>query len=237
MKICETGTYPTSTASYHAEIYQDGQWSAIPVNLASEFRLTIDLDGSPLTCITCSAQDTVDLCIGWLLSNGAVRSAGDILSVHLDRHSGSCRVTVNRTALSEATLPVIRKHAPWKPEWAALLDHAMRENTSLYRKTNSFHSCILLRDGQILCVREDIGRHNALDKAIGWAVRNDIRLEQCLAFSSARLPSDLVEKAICGGITVLASKALPTVEAAALAKAHGLTLLHYSARRGLLRFV
>ena len=53
---------------------------------------------------------------------------------------------------------------------------------------------------------EDIGRHNAVDKAVGYAVLNDIPLSGCMIFTSGRVPVDMVEKVIVAGIPVLVSK-------------------------------
>ena len=54
---------------------------------------------------------------------------------------------------------------------------------------------------------EDIGRHNALDKVIGYALRHQIDLTECMVYSSGRIPTDMAMKAIYAGIPVLSSKA------------------------------
>ena len=91
--------------------------------------------------------------------------------------------------------------------------------------TQCTHICILGRRGEILFVSEDIGRHNALDKAIGHAVLSDIPLDECMLFTSGRVPLDMVEKVIMAGVPVLVSKAVPTSEAVSLARKSGLTLI------------
>ena len=72
---------------------------------------------------------------------------------------------------------------------------------------------------------EDIGRHNALDKVIGYALRHNIDLHQCMIYSSGRIPTDMTMKAIQAGIPVLSSKASPTSEAIELAREYHLTLI------------
>ena len=95
----------------------------------------------------------------------------------------------------------------------------------LHSVTFATHSCLLARRDEILFSCEDIGRHNALDKVIGYALRHQIDLTECMVYSSGRIPTDMAMKAIYAGIPVLSSKASPTTEAIELAKAYHLTLI------------
>ena len=102
---------------------------------------------------------------------------------------------------------------------------AFAEGTPLHGITFATHSCLLARKDEILFSCEDIGRHNALDKVIGYALRNQIDLHECMVYSSGRIPTDMVMKAITAGIPVLSSKASPTTEAIELATQYDLTLI------------
>ena len=104
----------------------------------------------------------------------------------------------------------------------------------LHAATWATHSCFLARNGEILFSCEDIGRHNAMDKAIGYALRNGIPLSECMVYSSGRIPTDMAKKAIRAAIPVLISKAAPTRQAIALAHTYGLTLI-CAARRDSMR--
>lgn len=72
---------------------------------------------------------------------------------------------------------------------------------------------------------EDIGRHNALDKCIGYALLEQLDLSECILFTTGRVPTDMVQKVIAAGIPVLASKAVPTDQAIELAKKYHLNLI------------
>ena len=72
---------------------------------------------------------------------------------------------------------------------------------------------------------EDIGRHNALDKCIGYALLEQLELSECILFTTGRVPTDMVQKVIAAGIPVLASKAVPTDQAIELAKKYRLNLI------------
>ena len=83
----------------------------------------------------------------------------------------------------------------------------------------------MLRDGKILYQCEDLGRHNALDKAVGCALAEGVQLGQCVLYTSGRVPVDMVRKAIRAGVPALVSKTMPTVQSLELAEAYGLKLL------------
>ena len=103
-----------------------------------------------------------------------------------------------------------------------LCERSPRRNTGA-----CVHGCGLGAAGsdELLLVREDIGRHNALDKVLGWALEQGIPLGECIVYTSGRIPVDMVLKVIRAGVPVFASKAMPTAESVALAKEFGLTLI------------
>ena len=114
---------------------------------------------------------------------------------------------------------------PWKAQWVFDLADRFASGTPLHSQTWATHSCFLASEGTLLFQCEDIGRHNALDKAIGYALMHDIDLKKCIIYSSGRIPTDMAVKAIRAGIPLLASKASPSVEAVAMAKEYHLTLV------------
>ena len=90
---------------------------------------------------------------------------------------------------------------------------AFADGSPLHGITFATHSCILAQKDHILFSCEDIGRHNALDKVIGYALRHNIDLHQCMVYSSGGIPTDMTLKVIHAGIPILSSKASPTSEA------------------------
>lgn len=98
---------------------------------------------------------------------------------------------------------------------------------ALFCDTGCAHSCVLVRDGNVLVSIEDIGRHNALDKVIGYAVKNRIFIPGCAAFCSGRVSEDYLQKAIDAGFRMVVSRAAVTEAAAALAKKANITLMGF----------
>ena len=95
------------------------------------------------------------------------------------------------------------------------------------QKTGAIHAALLLSpDNDILCCMEDIGRHNALDKVIGYALRHNIILHNHNVVMSSRCSTELVQKAVRVGLSHLTHLASPSALAVKLAQHYGLTLIH-----------
>lgn len=95
----------------------------------------------------------------------------------------------------------------------------------MHRKSFGTHSCYLARGGEVLYSFEDLGRHNAFDKAIGRALIDGVDLTECTVFTSGRVPTDMAVKAIRAKVPVLASKAVPTDLTVEMARTFNLTLI------------
>ena len=100
----------------------------------------------------------------------------------------------------------------------------------LFQSTGCAHSCALVTDGKLQCYMEDIGRHNALDKAIGYALKNGIPIGKSIVFSSGRISQDYLEKVIKAGFRIVVSRAAVTASAVALARREGITMLGFVRR-------
>ncbi|MGD0283620.1 MAG: formate dehydrogenase accessory sulfurtransferase FdhD, partial [Dissulfurispiraceae bacterium] len=102
------------------------------------------------------------------------------------------------------------------------------QNTSeLYKLTGCVHSAALSDGDEILCLAEDIGRHNAVDKVIGYAILENISFEGTIMLASGRLSSEIVSKCARWGIPVVASRTSPTSLALEIAEESGVTVVGF----------
>lgn len=208
-----------------------------------EHSVSVCINGIPAGSFTCISEHLDLLILGRMLTEGIIASMEDIADLQLSDSSDQANVSLKDSTALIAGQPMLKgnhtgndayvvaeRMAPvapifWKPEWIFDLADHFAAGTPLHEKTWATHSCILAREGRILFTCEDISRHNALDKVIGFALKNGIPLAQCMVYSSGRIPTDITAKAVRARIPVLVSKASPTAAAVALAGECRLTLI------------
>jgi len=138
----------------------------------------------------------------------------------------------------KASLDAVRSTAAWSvrddavvvnPRIVAELPDRLRAAQQIFARTGGLHAAGLFSaDGRLLCLREDVGRHNAVDKVLGWALRDGrLPLRSTLLLVSGRASFELVQKAVMAGIPVLAAVSAPSSLAADLADDAGLTLIGF----------
>ncbi|HVT68858.1 MAG TPA: formate dehydrogenase accessory sulfurtransferase FdhD [Trebonia sp.] len=115
------------------------------------------------------------------------------------------------------------------PAGLAELPGRLREAQRVFDSTGGLHAAgLFTADGELLVAREDVGRHNAVDKIVGWALlRDKLPLAGCALLVSGRASFELVQKAVLAGIPLLAAVSAPSSLAAELAEEAGLTLVGF----------
>ncbi len=138
----------------------------------------------------------------------------------------------------KASLDAVRLHTRFSPaqdparvssQTLFAMPDALRAGQQLFESTGGLHAAGLFTvDGHLLVVREDVGRHNAVDKALGWALLNGrIPATGCVLMVSGRASFELVQKAVMAGVPVLAAVSAPSSLAVELAAESGLTLVGF----------
>jgi FdhD protein len=211
---------------------------------------------TPIAVTMRTPGDDKDLAAGFLFTEGIIAGLGDLEGIsrtgpnavearlrpgvtvdaaRLDRHSfvsSSCGACGKRSIA--AVWVAIRHPIPLgQPRLATEVIHglprALRAAQSGFARTGGIHASGLFdADGQLLAIREDVGRHNALDKLIGSELLADrIPLSGRIVLVSGRVSFELVQKAAVAGVSVLGAVGAPSSLAVDLARDCGMTLLGF----------
>jgi FdhD protein len=213
--------------------------------VAVEEPLEIRVDGAALAVTMRTPGDDEELALGFLYGEGlidGVRPAGppaDLAGNTVEVAGPLARDVAARSFYTSSSCGVCGKgaleevavtSAPAQPgpdlPRALLADLPERLRQPTFARTGGLHATGLFTpDGELVCVREDVGRHNAMDKVVGWALREGlIPLHPHVLCVSGRLSFELVQKAAVAGAPVLVGVGAPSSLAVRLAADRGLTL-------------
>lgn len=221
--------------------------------VAREFPLTIMLNSRELNTMLCSPDELENLTVGFLVSEGVLKTRQDIKSVTADER----KRTVNVETAEGLKLPLKRqggrliasgggrgvslynaediKRQP-KIESELSISSAtilalaaeFQRRSEVFQNTGGVHSAALCQGGQILLFKEDIGRHNAVDKILGQCMMEDISTRDRIIMTSGRVSSEILLKVSRRGIPILISRSAPTDMGVELAEALGMTLVGFA---------
>lgn len=203
-------------------IKRDGSSELENFSLLTEFNLRLYVNDELLTMFNCSNDRLDELLAGNLLASGIIMDLSDIEILHIDREK---QIAVVRVKKKDKINPSKVQPITWSSEDIFTLADYFSHDMPLHKRTGGAHSCLLYNEGKIIFECEDIGRHNAIDKAIGYGLLHNIPLKECMIYTSGRLISEMVHKSVMAGIPVMISKAAATVEAVNVGKMYGVTLI------------
>jgi FdhD protein len=234
-----------------------------PDTIAAEEPLEVRVDRRPLAVTMRTPGNDLDLALGFLLTEGVIRSPGDVRTAQLcagDQEPNTYNVvdvtlaagvpapitdpsrnfytTSSCGVCGKASIDAVRTQTaypvdadPVRVDAATLtgLPGALRRAQRTFESTGGLHAAgLFTADGQLVVVREDVGRHNAVDKVVGWALRERrLPLSGHVLLVSGRASFELTQKASMAGIPVLAAVSAPSTLAVELADEVGLTVVGF----------
>ena len=221
--------------------------------VAAEYPLTIRLDGEEFATLVCSPSALEELVIGFLASEGVIRRHEEIKDLSLDLDGGFAHVALHRPQSTGKDFYAKRfigsccgksrqfyfhndaRTAKTVTGGPALTSgqcfgymQALQAQSADFRLTGGVHNAALFHaETGLVAARTDIGRHNALDKLFGHALKHRIPAKRHAIAFSGRLSSEIVLKAAKIGCPILLSKSAPTDLALRLAEDLGLTCVGF----------
>jgi len=221
--------------------------------IATESLFTIFVNNEELTSFSCSPVNLEEMTIGFLFSSGIISKPDEIEilrccpdsskasvslkeDVHFDnkkwkKHhtitSGCGQGILLNLQLPQLKIFKITGSFQISPEYICDLFSDLKHISQSYEKTGCIHFAALIKEGGPSLVREDIGRHNAIDKVIGAGLRLNISMANYILCCSGRISSDMILKGGRAGIPIMLSRGAPTSLAVDIADKLGITLIGF----------
>jgi FdhD protein len=230
-----------TAAAYNPEKKQD--------RIVRETPLTMMVNGEEFATLVCSPIDLEELVIGFLASEGLIRSMEEIRELTLDRDKGYAYVELShppsRTAAAHSkrivgsccgksrqfyfqsdarTAKTVMSRLQVTPAQCIRLMRKLQQASEAFHQTGGVHNAALCTPDQLLISYTDIGRHNTLDRIYGHCLQHRISLSDKLITFSGRVSSEVLLKTAKIGIGILLSKSAPTDLALDLAEDLGITV-------------
>jgi len=174
-------------------------------------------------------DDEIGNIVDVALAPGAAVAAGARRNFMTTSACGVCGKTSIDDICVLPQAPLSGDDTVFAPGVLASLPGRLREAQRVFSSTGGLHAAgLFTAAGELLAVREDVGRHNAVDKIVGWALLQDkLPLAGCALLVSGRASFELAQKAVLAGIPLLAAVSAPSSLAADLAEEAGLTLVGF----------
>jgi len=238
----------------HIWRYEDGAIHRVTDHIVTEYPVTIVLNGQEFATLVCSPEHIEELIVGFLASEGIIRSREEIKELTVIEATGrvivnthkinklnelfhSKRVVTSCCGKSRQSFYFYNDERIVKPlenvdvkvsiDQCFHLMKLMQESSTIFQDTGGVHNAALCDTNGILVDRTDIGRHNALDKIYGYCLQHSISLSDKIIVFSGRISSEVLLKVAKIGCGIVLSKSAPTELALRLAEELNITTVGF----------
>ncbi|MBF2262156.1 formate dehydrogenase accessory sulfurtransferase FdhD [Staphylococcus capitis] len=232
--------------------YENGQLFETEDFYVTEFPLTIMVNGEEFATIICSPTNMEELVLGFLASEGAILKRDELKSIQIDDSKGFAHVKLtkslgdrfeystkrmiasccgksrefyfhNDAAIAKTSMSKIELH----PQQILRMMTQLQSASVIFKQTGGLHNAAISDGNTFFEHRQDIGRHNALDKLYGYCIQRHISVRDKVLIFSGRISSEILIKAAKIGVGVILSKSAPTTLAVQLAKDLNITAIGF----------
>jgi len=217
-----------------------------------EYPITLIVNGYEVAVFQLTNQDLEDWAYGYLFSEGLIEHRNDIQSLKVDSDFGAIRVVLESEMDAEKMLTKkkhytagcgrgvtffsmtdvknftkIQSKKTYKLSYLLKMRAEFAKNSPLYLETGGMHGACIVNESGDMVIREDIGRHNAVDKVIGHAVRQGLNPKNLILLTTGRVSYEMLSKAAKFGFSMIGSRTAATKQAIQLAKYLNIELVGY----------
>jgi FdhD protein len=240
--------WPTTSKIVVCQKLADGRFTRGETTVIMEAELPIYINDRHLVTASITPSMEKEFVIGYLFGQGFINSPKEIVAVKIDNHVAKVQLK-DTSGLSQIVrgatyrivsgggravyatgkeLPPLHNHwtIPQRIIYKAI--NTVFETARMYRETEGVHAAGLFNaDAGVICIVEDIGRHNTIDKVIGYALLNEVDCADTLLVSTGRMSSEMVAKIGRAGIPVAATKTAVTDLGLEIGQKRGLTVIGF----------
>jgi FdhD protein len=245
------GTHPRARLRAALQ-WRDGALAPVEVPVVREVAVSLRLNGREIITLLASDDALEFLAAGFLKAEGFVSRREDVRSIRVDPGGEAVDVEVDPAAIDPLAEKLLERRAvtsgcgkgttfthaidalqartaPPGPRVSAgqvrRLVHELLRGSELYRQAGGVHSAALATPESIVIFRDDIGRHNAVDKIHGECFLRQVPVDDKILLTTGRISSEILVKAAKLGVAVLVSRSSPTELALELAARTGITVI------------
>lgn len=216
-------------------------------NIAKEAPISLFVNNEYIITLLATPQLKKELSIGWLLDEGLLKSKNELKGIRVKQnnvkiitvclikkivHFRSARIRMSSGVFSSSGFfdSVDEGYQRVESDYKIKAGDVTRfiqelDKARMYRLTRGVHIAAIFEKGKLVAFAEDVGRHNAVDKAVGIAVESNVEFSNSILVSSGRQPADMVLKAARIGIPIVISIAVPISSGIEVAEKTGITLV------------
>jgi FdhD protein len=243
--MTDAGSYQVTYTGFY-----DAECRPVRGVVPMEETITLHINGQPLVRLMCTPTQLEELALGFLFNEGLIEGPDEMEEVKvLELRDGSRWLDVwlsheveppklraitsgcSGGTTFETTSSPVESSLCVTPQQVTHLIEDLSRNAALYKRAGGLHVSALADGERLVCVAEDIGRHNAVDKIAGVCLRQGWPMRDCILLTSGRISSEMVGKAARMQVPVVVSRTSPTSLSIQLAQAWGVTLIGYTRRR------
>jgi len=230
--------------------FRTGLRSEISDEVVNEINLHLSINFKNISSLSCSPGYLEELTAGYLLTSGIITGTNGLKSLQFEESKNIMHIELDDNSIVKDM--IFSKMKPVgcgagtllfaKKDFINIFEHNVsitnqqisalmnefNKSSELFLATGGVHSAAISNGEKILVMREDIGRHNALDKTIGNLYLSKEKLSDKVILTSGRISSEIVLKVIYAGIQMIISRSAPTQKAIELAEENGITLIGFA---------
>lgn len=206
---------------------EDFDMNNLNEDIIVEYPLRVILNNVDIGTLLCTPCNLYELVVGFIKNKGYIKNFKDVDVLKIDKKNRVAIVNTHEKRVSIENLSILKSDIKINIESIYKMMDRNLTYSSLFKDTGGVHSVSIFDDDKEIIICEDVARHNAMDKAIGYCITNDIYLKDKIVVVSGRISQEMMLKAVNNNIPIVISKSAPSNLSIELARKLNITLIGF----------